>query len=308
MAWRSLYVGQWDDLLKMLVGANPQDFVTFLMRDARYISTLERELKVKTLEADLLFEVELEGKELIIHAEFQRRRDPTMAERLWKYNVSTTITHAKDVVSFVIYLVKDGEPIESPYERIVYGNVVHRFQFTNIKLWELSADVFEQPGREGLLPLVPLTSDGTKRDRLDEMIQGLQASGKEDLLPLGYVIAGLVLDDVQEKEWLKRRFAMFQERLEDSWAYQEILAKGWEQGWKKGEEQGEEKGEEKGQLLALRSMLSSFIQIHFPDVVTIAIARAERIQNPAELQSIVTSLFQATSNDEARRILSGDDE
>ena len=305
-----------DDLLKMLVGANPQDFVTFLMRDARYISTLERELKVKTLEADLLFEVEVEGKELIIHAEFQRRRDPTMAERLWKYNVSTTITHAKDVVSFVVYLVKDGEPIESPYERIVYGNVVHRFQFTNIKLWELSANAFEQPGREGLLPLVPLTSDGKKREHLDEMIQGLQISGKEDLLPLGYVIAGLVLDDVQDKEWLKRRFAMFQERLEDSWAYQEILAKGWEKGWEqgwekgreKGEEKGEKEGEEKGQLLALRSMLVSFVQIHFPEVVTIAIARAERIQNPAELQSIVTSMFQAKSSDEARRILTGDGE
>ena len=127
------------------------------------------------------------------------------------------------------------------------------------------------------------------------MIQGLQASGKEDLLPLGYVIAGLVLNDVQDKEWLKRRFAMLQERLEDSWAYQEILAKGWEKG--------EEEGEEKGQLLALRSMLSSFVQIHFPDVVPVAIARAERIQNSAELQSIVTSMFQAKSSDEAQRIL-----
>jgi len=58
-------VGQWDDLLKMLVGANPQDFITFLLRDARYTGTRERELKVKTLQADLLFTVEQAGQEFI---------------------------------------------------------------------------------------------------------------------------------------------------------------------------------------------------------------------------------------------------
>ncbi|HCI78892.1 MAG TPA: hypothetical protein DHW02_04310 [Ktedonobacter sp.] len=297
-------MGQWDDLLKMLVGANPQDFVTFLLRDARYIGTLDRELKVKTQQADLLFNVEREGHEFIIHAEFQRRRDPTMGERLWKYNVSTTITYGKDVLSFVIYLVEENEVVEPPYLRTFYGNVIHAFQFTNIKLWELSADVFEQPGREGLLPLVPLTSDGKKRERLDEMIQGLQASGKEDLLPLGYVIAGLVLDDIQDKEWLKRRFAMFQERLEDSWAYQEILAKGWE----KGEKEGKKEGKEEGQLLALRSTLLSFVQIHFPHLVSVAMARAERIQDPDALQAILTSMFQAKSNEEAQRILTDNGE
>ena len=303
-------MGQWDDLLKMLVGANPQDFVTFLLRDARYIGTLDRELKVKTQQADLLFNVERAGQEFIIHAEFQRRRDPMMGERLWKYNVSTTITYGKDVISFVIYLVEENEVVEPPYLRKFYGNVIHAFQFTNIKLWELSADVFEQPGREGLLPLVPLTSNGKKRERLDEMIQGLQESGKEDLLPLGYVIAGLVLNDVQDKEWLKRRFAMFQERLEDSWAYQEILAKGWEKGEKEGKEEGKkegrEEGKEEGQLLALRSMLLSFVQIHFPVLVPVAMARAERIQDPDALQAIVTAMFQAKSSDEAERILTED--
>jgi len=131
------------------------------------------------------------------------------------------------------------------------------------------------------------------------MIQGLQSADKEDLLPLGYVIAGLVLNNVQDKEWLKRRFAMLEERLEDSWAYQEILAKGWEKG--------EKEGEEKGQLLALRSMLLGFVQIHFPAFVSVAMTRTERIQNPDELQAIVTSMFQAKNSDEAESILIGND-
>ena len=100
---------------------------------------------------------------------------------------------------------------------------------------------------------------------------------------------------------------MLEERLEDSWAYQEILAKGWEKGEKAGLEAGEKAGKEEGQLLALRSMLLSFVQIHFPALVSVAMARAERIQDPDELQAIVTSMFQAKSSDEAQRILTEND-
>ena len=93
---------------------------------------------------------------------------------------------------------------------------------------------------------------------------------------------------------------MFQERLEDSWAYQEILAKGWEKG--------EKEGKAEGQLLALRSTLLSFVQIQFPDLVAAAMARVERIQNPDELQTILTSMFQAKSSEEALRILTDNGE
>ena len=97
---------------------------------------------------------------------------------------------------------------------------------------------------------------------------------------------------------------MFQERLEDSWAYQEILAKGWE----KGEKEGKAEGKAEGQLLALRSTLLSFVQIQFPDLVAAAMARVERIQNPDELQTILTSMFQAKSSEEALRILTDNGE
>lgn len=67
------------------------------------------------------------------------------------------------------------------------------------------------------------------------MIVSLEGTGKSDLLSLAYAFAALVFKSEQDREWLRRRFTMLSDDiLEDSWAYQEMLAKGIEKGWKKG--------------------------------------------------------------------------
>ena len=87
---------------------------------------------------------------------------------------------------------------------------------------------------EGLLPLLPLTQDGISRQVVDEMIVGLNKAGKRDLLPLAYAFAALVFKQTEDHEWLRKRFAMLSDDiLEDSWAYQEMLAKGMEKEWRK---------------------------------------------------------------------------
>jgi predicted transposase YdaD len=203
----------------------------------------------------------------------------------------------------VIYLVKEEGLVESPYQVTLFGKVIHHFIFDTIRLWTLPSDTLKTPGLEGLLPLMPLTEGGKKQKQLEGMIQGLQQSGKDDLLPIGYVLAALMLDDIWEKDWLKRRFAMIQERLEDSWAYKEIVEKGLLQGLQQGIEQGIEQGKQQGQLTALRSLLLAFVRTHFPELTAIAKAQAEQVQNPDALQALVLKLVGAQSVDEARRIL-----
>ncbi len=66
--------GPWDDLMKMLVGANPQHFVTWLLEGAEYKGERSTELKNRTIEADILYNLTLNGKEMVLHIEFQRRR------------------------------------------------------------------------------------------------------------------------------------------------------------------------------------------------------------------------------------------
>ncbi len=172
---------------------------------------------------------------MILHVEFQRRSDPEMGKRLWEYNATATITSGLSVYSVVIYLRKDRKVVESPHEvKLPNGEVIHIFYFRNIKLWGLPTEFFKQPDLEGLLPLMPLTRDGERHEVVDDMIESLVASQKTDLLPIAYLLASLVFQKNDEREWLDRRFAMYQDILRESWVYQGILREGLEEGREQG--------------------------------------------------------------------------
>jgi len=53
---------RWDDLMKMLVGANPQALVSLLLPGARFLGELDKELEARTVEADLLYNVIWKGR------------------------------------------------------------------------------------------------------------------------------------------------------------------------------------------------------------------------------------------------------
>lgn len=105
--------GIWDSNLKRLVGANPQHFVTWLLAGAQVIRELSSHLN-RAIDIDILCEVMLNGQRVAFHLEFQRYRDLDMAKRVLEYNVFASCKFDCTVISFVIYLKKDGNIIESP--------------------------------------------------------------------------------------------------------------------------------------------------------------------------------------------------
>ncbi len=59
-------------------------------------------------------------------------------------------------------------------------------------------------------------------------------NGGKDLLALAEMLGGLAFTKESEKAWFKRRFAMFQDIMKDSWVYQEIVQESEERGIQKG--------------------------------------------------------------------------
>jgi len=76
----------WDDSMKMLVRANPQALVSLLLPGAKFQGEQDKELKARTVEADLLYNVIWRGRKIILHVEFQVEADKNMARRVWEYN------------------------------------------------------------------------------------------------------------------------------------------------------------------------------------------------------------------------------
>jgi hypothetical protein len=284
--------------MKMLVGANPQHLVTLLLPGAKYEDKLVTELQNRTIEADLLLVVTWHSKKTILHVEFQRRRDRNMGKRLWEYNMLTTYLTNLPVCSFAIYLKKDGKVVESPYERKrPDGKVVHTFHFDNIKLWEIPADAFKQPDLDGLLPLLPLTRNGMRPEMVEEMIESLDAAGKQDLLPLGYAFAALVFNKEDQRDWLRKRFDMLRDILEESWAYQEMVQKGLQQGI----EQGLEQGRREGELRALRQAIVDVVQERFPDIAASVKRRVQTIEDPSLLRLVNVKMSTLPTAKEAQQ-------
>lgn len=308
---------EWDRLMKMLAGANPQHFVNWVVNGgAQFEGEMARELTVKAIEADVLFLVTImNGQKVVLHIEFQKRNDPDMGRRVWEYNFIATFVSGLPVYSFVIYL-KKARRITKPYyeHKLPTGEISHRFYYSALKLWEIPGDVFKQPGMEGLLPLLPLAKDGGSREVVEEMIVALQAANKEDLLPIAYAVASLIFRKSEDRKWLRWRFEMLEDIIEESWAYREMVQKGYIKGMEKGFEDGLEKGMEKGLekglergrtegLQKLRQVLLDLVAKRFPLLAQEAQQSLEQIQDDKVLQRLIVEFYDIQTAEDARHLL-----
>ena len=171
--------------------------------------------------------------------------------------------------------------------------LVHVFYFKVVKLWEIPAEDIKKTGLTGILPLMVLARGGKKLAVVEEVITTLQTVDGEmahELLSLTYIMAALVFKKEIDQAWLKRRFGMIDEVLKESWAYQEILSEGRQQERQYG-------------LRRQRALLEDYVQKRFPTLVETAKQRGKSIDNPDILQDLMSKLFSAQDEVEAKDIL-----
>src|SRR5205085_7389895 len=149
---------------------------------------------------------------------------------------------------------------------------VLRFHYLSIELGELYTEEIRRTGRVGLLPLLLVTKDGARHEVVEEVITGLEVAEQYDLLPITKLLASLVLKSEADQVWLERRFALLDEMLRNTPAYQKILKEGRAEGLEEGLEKGLEKGLEVGrqetlqrELQRQREALLDVIRARFPD-------------------------------------------
>ena len=74
MATQKSQPKQWDILTKMLMQANPQDLVSWILPNAVYQGELNVELQKKhPVFADLLYTIKCEKEQVVLHVEFHQR-------------------------------------------------------------------------------------------------------------------------------------------------------------------------------------------------------------------------------------------
>ena len=230
-----------------------------------------------------------------MHTEFQRYSDKEMARRVAEYNILFSGKFDIPVVSFVIYLKKDGSIIKPPaLRKLRGGRHLSWVDFVVVKLWEVATEELRDLGLVGLLPLLPLTKEGATKQVVEEVITGLSAAKGEhsqsQLFPIAFTLSSLAFDRSADKEWLIRRFRMLEDMLQETVIYQYIK----QQGVAEGEQQGLEKGLEKGfqqELQDLRRLLLSSVRSKFPALVPVTNKRIAEVESVEVLMDLTLKVF-----------------
>ena len=100
------------------------------------------------------------------------------------------------------------------------------------------------------------------------MTKEIQLAERVELLMLSKLFAGLVFTEEAEREWLKGRFAMYDDILRQSQVFQDILQEGIEQGREQVRQEWPQR---------LRETLLKIVQKRFPQLVETVKQQAEQI-------------------------------
>lgn len=236
----------WDSKMKQLFTEAAESFVEWLtMGSAIFVRLVSTTLEVEDIYTDILCEVLLHGRMALLHVEFQKKRDSSMAERLWQYNVRATLKYKCPVWSCVIYLTKDST-VDTPYCKIwpEDNRIIHQFHFSIVKMWEVSTRGLLEEGLSDLAPLLVLTREGKRREVIETAISLLdppEKLPKRELLALTYGLASLVFKEEADQEWLAWRFSMLYDILKDTRAFHDMEKRAREEATKAAQQAAQEK-------------------------------------------------------------------
>ncbi len=275
----------WDESMLALLRASPQAFVDLFLHGAKYIQEQPQKLQSHQRTTDGLVEVQLEGKTMLIHFEFQAYKDSTMPQRLLEYNVLIWNEYQLPVISCVLHLLEDGRIAPSPFVRTLStGKEIVSFYYETIEIRDFTAEDIIRIGQPGLLPFLTLTKAGATREVVQRMFSELETVADKNITFIAFAIATFSLQrsNQQDLPWLERNYRSMHEIISESPFYKEIISKGLEQGL--------EQGREQGQLTALRQAIIDVVRERLPGLGQFAESQVENIKDATQLRRLIVKI------------------
>lgn len=102
------------------------------------------------------------------------------------------------------------------------------------------------------------------------------------LLEWAKIFAGLVFKDKADHEWLERKFAMYNDIINESWVIQEAM--------------------QKGKLEGLRIGILAIIQSKFPELADLTKKQIDSVTDPTQLEILLTQINSAKNTQDILRV------
>lgn len=290
----------YDNGMRRLMAICAQDWLDWLEPGTIFTGQMSEKFESFEIEADAMHETILCDEQALVHFEFQSSTDSNMVRRLLEYLVLAYRRYNCPVTSYVIYLKAcSGVPSPPLVLNRSDGEEILRLNYKVIKLYETPYEDLLATGSKGLLPAVPLAKGGTTREVIEEVIQRLLPAHDtiaKELLALAQLFASLAFDknDVENQEWLLRRFAVLQDIFRDTPAYQYIVEQG------RIEEREEQR---RARLQDQRNTLLTIVQARFPTLSNLARTQANQINDVTAFEKVIAGVGAALTLEEAQRFL-----
>ncbi len=248
---RTLYEPKPDELL---------DFLSFPCPDPSLLEVLDSNISTFSPEIDRAIRVG-GPHPYIVHTEFLSGRDTGLPERSFWYNTVLGQKYHLPVWSVIVLLrpAADGPELTGVFEQSFPGrglSVVFRYDV--IRIWLEPPEKFLTAGLS-LLPLAPVSN--VAPDQLEAVVRAVAERLKREADPpllttlwtAMTVLIGLRHKREQVKAMIEgvRKMIFGIRGIEESWVYQDILAKGRAEGEAKGLAEGEAKGLAEGEAKGL---------------------------------------------------------
>ena len=229
----------------------------------RLVGTLENvELSLPVRAVDFVHRVEYQAQEYILHLEFQLEHQAGFPRRMCGYYGALTEQFEQPVMTLALYLKPRQSPIPNEYVVTLGEQVVNRFTYPVIPLWNYVEEIRSGQYRE-LAPLLTMLVREPDPDLLREEWELIRQEPDEqrrtDLLALAVTIATRHFD----KAFLWRFFREELEQMREATFIEDWIQEGIEQGRQQGLQQGRQQWLQQGHQQGLQENILQVLRARF---------------------------------------------
>jgi hypothetical protein len=293
----------YDSSLKNWIIEQVPAILPLLLPGALYEEALNVEIIRPPMRVDKVFKILYDGREQILHLEFEAGYDRQLKSRLLVYNASFYRDYHLPVITLVIYPFSVTMAI-SP----LHIENILTFHFKTLPLFEQNAEDFVRQHQTAMYPLLP-TMKNVHAKLISQVLQELTELYRDDQATLAQQLIWMQLllertDTVPdvEKEKIEEMLDFFEELWETSPRVQRLREQMRQQYHVEGRQEGLEEGRQEG-LKVLQDVLVNTVQARYPDLAELVRRQADHFDELDVLKLLIQQVMTAPSDDAVRKLL-----
>lgn len=281
-----------DRTLKIIAQDNAEVFLRLAFPEVKIklVGTLENvELSLPEERVDFVHQLEYSDKEYLLHIEFQLQHKKDFPKRVFVYSAELTQQFDKPVVSLALYLKRRKSPIPKSYAVYLGKDVINRFSYPVLKIWDYEKEIKTGELRE-LAPLLAMIVEEPTPETLEEERRLILKEEDDKKRARLFATAVTIASRYFERDFLWR---FFREEVEQM--RQVPFISDWIE---EGRQEGLQEGRQKGYVQARREDIISLLESKFGVVNGNILKSLDKVERVESLRMLLKKVLEVETQEE----------